>query len=121
VKREFVCTREKLKKFEISLHFVRLIPSLFLLCYEYAKYAYSSLRTVFLACSWSRWPELNRRPTPSFVPCLIGIYKGLDCILGMFLKEFSLLCQSFGRNVATVLALCQAFNRYSGFAIKFLL
>ena len=94
----------------------------------------------FVPNSWSRWSDLNRRPTPSWIPlflrqqaiirCIIrllgqsvnkfppwsslAIIRGLDCILSVSAP----LVSRSGDRAATVWTRW-AFNRYSGFTRKF--
>src|SRR3989344_8663082 len=71
----------------------------------------------------SRWPELNRRPTPSFIPQFRETYMGIRLYLWHILSDLATLVSRSGPSINSRPRSwpVRAIDRYSGFITEFLL
>ena len=65
--------------------------------------------------NWSRWPELNRRPTPSFTPQFRKTYMGTRLYLWHILSDLATLVSRSGDCSPRSYPPRADFDRNSGF------
>ena len=70
--------------------------------------------------NWSRWPELNRRPTPSFTPQFRKTYMGTRLYLWHILSDLATLVSRSGDCSPRSYPPEADFDRYSGFTTRFI-